>query len=129
MKTNACKRTLRIPKKSSGHRGVTLIMVLLILGVVSLLGVGGAQIALMSERGARNDRDQQVAWQSAEAGLIDAGIDVNAVDDYGRTAAHQLLYAGAVDQSPLVLLKKSGANFDLKDKNGFSVNELLKSEQ
>ena len=37
--------------------GITLIMVMIILIVVSLLGVGGAQIALMSERSARNDRD------------------------------------------------------------------------
>ncbi|MDR3369602.1 PilX N-terminal domain-containing pilus assembly protein [Rhodoferax sp.] len=56
--------------------GMSLIMVLLILVVVSLLGVGGAQIALMSERGARNDRDQQMAWQAAEAGLIDAENDI-----------------------------------------------------
>ena len=58
------------------QRGASLIMVMLILIVVSLLGVGGAQIALMSERGARNDRDQQLAWQSAEAGLIDAENDL-----------------------------------------------------
>ena len=58
------------------QRGVTLIMVLLILVVVSMLGVGGAQIAMMSERGARNDRDQQLAWQAAEAGLIDAENDL-----------------------------------------------------
>lgn len=51
-------------------------MVMLILVVVSLLGVGGAQIALMSERGARNDRDQLVAWQAAEAALIDAEFDI-----------------------------------------------------
>ena len=51
-------------------------MVLLILVVVSLLGVGSAQIALMGERGARNDRDQQVSWQAAEAGLIDAELDL-----------------------------------------------------
>ena len=56
--------------------GMSLIMVLLILVVVSLLGVGGAQIALMSERGARNDRDLQMAWQAAEAGLIDAENDI-----------------------------------------------------
>lgn len=56
--------------------GVSLIIVLLILVVVSMLGVGGAQIALMSERGARNDRDQQMAWQAAEAGLIDAENDI-----------------------------------------------------
>lgn len=44
------------------QRGVSLIVVMLILIVVSLLGVGAAQISLMSERGARNDRDQLVAW-------------------------------------------------------------------
>lgn len=49
---------------------------MIILIVVSLLGVGGAQIALMSERSARNDRDQQVAWQAAEEGLVDAEIDM-----------------------------------------------------
>lgn len=58
------------------ERGVSLIMVLLMLVVVSLLGVGGAQIALMSERGARNDRDIQVAWQAAEAALLDAEFDM-----------------------------------------------------
>jgi type IV pilus assembly protein PilX len=62
--------------KRQRSRGMSLIMVLLILVVVSMLGVGGAQIALMSERGARNDRDQQMAWQAAEAGLIDAENDI-----------------------------------------------------
>ena len=59
-----------------GQRGASLIMVMLILVIVSLLGVGGVQIALMSERSARNDRDQQVAWQAAEAALIDAEVDL-----------------------------------------------------
>jgi type IV pilus assembly protein PilX len=58
------------------QRGASLIMVLLILIVVSVLGAGGAQIAIMSERGARNDRDQQVAWQAAEAALIDAEAEM-----------------------------------------------------
>ncbi len=58
------------------QRGASLIMVLLIMVVVSLLGVGGAQIALMSERGARNDRDLQVAWQAADAALNDAEFDM-----------------------------------------------------
>lgn len=58
------------------QRGASLIMVLMILIVVSLLGVGGAQIALMGERGTRNDRDQQVAFQAAEAALVDAEFDM-----------------------------------------------------
>lgn len=65
-----------IQKRALTQRGASLIMVLLILVVVSLLGVGGAQIALMSERGARNDRDMQVAWQAADAALTDAEFDM-----------------------------------------------------
>ncbi len=63
-------------RATSRQQGASLIMVLLILVVVSVLGAGGAQIAIMSERGARNDRDQQVAWQAAEAALIDAEVDM-----------------------------------------------------
>jgi type IV pilus assembly protein PilX len=62
--------------RSAPQRGASLIVVMMILIIVSLLGVGGAQIALMSERGARNDRDMQVAWQAAEAALRDAEFDM-----------------------------------------------------
>lgn len=58
------------------QKGASLIMVMMILIVVSLLGISGAQIGLMSERGARNDRDMQMAWQAAEAALIDAEFDM-----------------------------------------------------
>lgn len=62
--------------RSCAQRGASLIMVMIILTIVSLLGVAGIQISLMSERGARNDRDQQLAWQSAEAALLDAENDI-----------------------------------------------------
>jgi type IV pilus assembly protein PilX len=58
------------------QRGASMIFVLIILTVVSLLGVAGIQISMMSERGARNDRDMQIAWQAAEAALVDAEVDV-----------------------------------------------------
>jgi type IV pilus assembly protein PilX len=51
-------------------------MVMMILVVVSILGVAGVQLALMSEKGARNDRDMQMAWQSAEAALQDSEFDM-----------------------------------------------------
>ena len=63
-------------RQARSAQGASLIVVLMILVIVSLLGVGGAQIALMSERGARNDRDMQMAWQAAEAALIDAELDM-----------------------------------------------------
>ena len=36
--------------------GVSLIVVLLLLVIVSMLGIASMQIAMMGERGARNDR-------------------------------------------------------------------------
>ncbi|MEO8388358.1 PilX N-terminal domain-containing pilus assembly protein [Polaromonas sp.] len=61
---------------SKSQQGASLIMVMIILTIVSLVGVAGMQISTMSERGARNDRDQQIAWQSAEAALMDAEFDM-----------------------------------------------------
>lgn len=92
------------------QRGASLIMVMLILVVVSLLGVGGAQIALMSERGARNDRDQQVAWQSAEAALIDAEIDM-----IGSTSTRRTLFDGETVSAFVAGCGTSGTSIGLCD--------------
>lgn len=62
--------------KPNQQQGIALIFVLLILVVVSLLGVGGAQLAMMGEKGARNERDTQIARQYAEAALVDAEFDI-----------------------------------------------------
>jgi type IV pilus assembly protein PilX len=64
------------PRNPSTQRGASLLVVVMILIIVSILGIGGAQIALMSERGARNDTALQLAWQSAELGLMDAQADI-----------------------------------------------------
>lgn len=64
-------------KPAPNQRGASLIMVMLILVIVSILGAAAAQIALMSERGARNDRDLQLATQAAEAALLDAEDDID----------------------------------------------------
>lgn len=58
------------------QQGVSLMVVMLILVVVSILGISGIQIAMMAERSARNDRDYQIAWQSSEAALLDAEMDI-----------------------------------------------------
>ncbi|MDP9965965.1 type IV pilus assembly protein PilX [Variovorax paradoxus] len=68
------------------ERGASLIVVMLILIIVSILGVGGAQIATMAERGSRNDRDIQVAWQAAEAALMDAEFDIHGPGTASRKA-------------------------------------------
>ncbi|MBK6865934.1 MAG: pilus assembly protein [Ideonella sp.] len=68
-------RTIR-PLAVPAQRGVTLVIVLMLLVVVTLLGVGAARMAMLAERSARNDRDYQVAWQAAEAALMDAQFDI-----------------------------------------------------
>ena len=80
----------RPPQRS---RGVSLIVVLLILVVVSILGVSGIQVAMMGERGTRNDRDQQVAWQGAEAALIDAECDIEGLPASSTTKRNTIFKA------------------------------------
>lgn len=58
------------------QRGASLIIVLLILLVITVLGIGGAQITLQNERSTRNDRDTQIAHQAAELALSDAETDI-----------------------------------------------------
>ncbi|MGF6525519.1 pilus assembly PilX family protein [Variovorax sp. PvP013] len=69
-------RRARIPT-APAQRGLSLIVVLQLLLLVSILGIGAAQIATMNERGARNDRDAQSALQAADAGLADAIRDID----------------------------------------------------
>ena len=74
MKYRFCKLSA-VPLKRR-QEGASLIMVMIILTIVSMIGIAGIQISTMSERSARNDRDYQIAWQSAEAGLMDAESDL-----------------------------------------------------
>ncbi len=62
--------------RPQAQRGVSLIIVMLILVVVTILGIGGAQLALLSERSTRYDRDYLIATQAAEAALKDAEADI-----------------------------------------------------
>ncbi|WCM92473.1 PilX N-terminal domain-containing pilus assembly protein [Acidovorax sp. NCPPB 2350] len=56
--------------------GASLIVVMVLLMVVTGLGIAAVQLSIMGERGARNDRDYQLAWQSAEAGLMESEFDI-----------------------------------------------------
>lgn len=69
--------------KAHLHRqsGSSLIVALVMLIAVLLLGLSGTRIALQSEKAARNDRDRQVAFQAAEAALMDAELDIEGAPD------------------------------------------------
>ena len=64
------------PRRRSQH-GVTLIIVMVILVIVTILGIGGVQLALSGERSTRFDRDNLIASQAAEAALMDAQADIS----------------------------------------------------
>lgn len=56
--------------------GFSLVTTLILLIVVTLLGVGASQMVLLSEKSTRFNRDQQIAFQAAEAALVDAEFDI-----------------------------------------------------
>jgi type IV pilus assembly protein PilX len=60
----------------AGNRGFSLVTTLILLVVVTVLGIGASQMVLLSERSTRFDRDQQIAFQAAEAALVDAEFDI-----------------------------------------------------
>lgn len=49
---------------------------MMILLVVAVLSASSIQIAMMTVRGSRSDRDMEIAFQSAEAALLDAEYDI-----------------------------------------------------
>ncbi len=54
------------------QRGVSLLVSLLLLIVLTLLGVSAMNMAIMEENVVHNDREQALGFQAAEAGLRDA---------------------------------------------------------
>ena len=56
--------------------GTALLMCMLMIAVMTLRGMSGARIALQDERAGRNDRDRKLAFQAAEAALLDAQLDI-----------------------------------------------------
>ena len=69
------------------QRGASLVVSLLMLVAILLLGISAAQIALQGEKASRNDRDRQIAFQAAEAALMDAEMDIeNSTDGNSRSA-------------------------------------------
>ncbi|MCW5220883.1 hypothetical protein D8B23_05385 [Verminephrobacter aporrectodeae subsp. tuberculatae] len=78
---------------------MSLVIVMLILIVVSLLGVAGVRIAMMAERGTRNDRNQLIAWQAAEAALVDAEMDIVGQPANSTNKRNDVFKQGAIDFS------------------------------
>ena len=63
-------------KPPFAQQGMALIVVLGMLSVVFVIATISIRLTLLAERSARNDRDRQIAFQAAEAGLADAELDI-----------------------------------------------------
>lgn len=82
--------------------GASLIVVLLILVIVSILGVSGIQISMLAERGTRNERDYQVAWQGAESALLDAEFDIEGLPATSTQKRNSIFKIGSTDVSKFI---------------------------
>ena len=74
---HASRPPLLLLSQVERERGAALMTVMMVLIIVSMLGLSAIEIAVMSERGSRNDRDLQLALQAAEAALADAAYDID----------------------------------------------------
>lgn len=63
-------------KNLSSQHGMALIIVLGMMSVVFVIAAISVRLTMLAERSARNDRDRQIAFQSAEAALADAELDI-----------------------------------------------------
>jgi type IV pilus assembly protein PilX len=57
------------PRQRSAQRGVTLIITLVMLVVITLIAISGIRSTTLNERMAGNSRDRQRAFQAAEAAV------------------------------------------------------------
>lgn len=80
----------------SSQNGIALVATLLILLVVLMLSIAASQIAVQGEKTSRNDRDHQIAFQAAEAALLDAEMDIEHSPDAGRSRSDLFSSASAI---------------------------------
>jgi type IV pilus assembly protein PilX len=60
----------------SRQRGAALVVVMVVLLIVTVTGIASARVALLGEQTARHDRDMQIAFEGAEAAIVDAEYDI-----------------------------------------------------
>ncbi|MFZ6657582.1 pilus assembly PilX family protein [Undibacterium sp. TJN19] len=61
----------------ANQRGISLAVVLVLVGLLAMIGISAMQMNILQEKGAGNYRDQDVAFQTAESALRDAELYVD----------------------------------------------------
>src|SRR5690606_35296702 len=70
------------PRDSAGARGMAMPIVLLMLMAALLLGMTAARLVQIDAQAARNGWDREIAFQAAEAALLDGERDVAGASDW-----------------------------------------------
>jgi len=73
--------------KQSTQTGAALLVTLMMLIVIMLLGTSATQMSLMNEKSSRNLRNRQLAFEAAEAALIDGADDIFKRRPYTETTS------------------------------------------
>ncbi len=82
------------PMKWRRQRGISLVVVLILLLVVTLLGLAVLRGTLMSERMSANMYDRSLAFQAAESALREAETVVRTAAEAGMTTGVDCTVAG-----------------------------------
>ncbi len=85
------------------QRGMALIIALTFLLIMTLLGISGMQSSIMEERMTGNAHDHNMAFQSAESGLRDAGIwllSITAQPTPNDTGSNGIYSEGTISTAP-----------------------------
>ncbi|MFZ6758381.1 pilus assembly PilX family protein [Undibacterium sp. Ji50W] len=71
------------------QKGVSLAVVLVMVGLLAIIGISAMQMNVLQEKGAGNFRDQDLAFQTAESALRDAElyVDTNLTPTSGFSTA------------------------------------------
>ncbi len=75
------------PALKDRQHGATLAIVLIFLVLVTLIGVTALTTTTLEEKMAGNLKEQNLAFQAAEAALRDAKLDISGTDITGATSA------------------------------------------
>ena len=65
-----------VSRPTAQQRGISLVIVMIFLVILSVLGVSAMQSSALGSRVARNEADRTLAFQAAEAALRDGELDV-----------------------------------------------------
>ena len=94
----------------SKQRGISLVIVLMFLVILSVLGISIIQGSSFGARIARNEADRNLSFQAAEAALRDAEADIKYIKADGSLCA-----AGVAPCRPEAI---NGSSFDTSCTNG-----------